>query len=67
MEADGSRVTRVVGKPGGRPVPALVTGRSPPGVHLAQARLVAGLADRRAGPAPGSPGRRARSRPSRPS
>ena len=51
VEADGSRLTRVVGKPGGGQRSALVARWPPPRLPVAPPRLDAGLADRCAGPA----------------
>ncbi len=59
VEADGSRLTRVVGKPGARPRPALVARRPSARLPVAPPRLDAGLADRRARPAPRPAGDRA--------
>ena len=67
VEADGSRLTRVVGKPGGGRHPRW----SPDGHRLAFLSrapwLVAGLADRRPRPAAWPPGDRAQAAASRPS
>ena len=65
VDADGARLTRVVAKPGGGHVAALVAGRPSPGLPVAPARLVAGLGHRRAR-CPGAAGRPAtRGRPRR--
>ena len=66
VEADGSRLTRVVGSAGQGNQPALVARRPAPGVPVPPPRLGAGLADRRARPAPRPAGQRATSRRDRP-
>ena len=60
LEADGSRVTKVAGKPGDARAASLVPRRPSPRVPVAAARLDAGLGHRRAGPSSRQAGDRAK-------